>query len=82
MSKYPTGSAFPFAHVHPHGDFEPEYADGMTLRDYFAARVLDTVIWAYIKGNGDCIGTDHILRNVPSLAYKFADAMLKARSND
>ena len=56
------------------------HATGMSLRDYFAAAALPAVIAAYIEANGRCIGTDHFLTNTPTLAYKFADAMLKERS--
>jgi len=52
---------------------------GMTLRDYFAAKALPAVIDAYVEANGRCIGTDHILRNPPIIAYRMADAMLAAR---
>jgi hypothetical protein len=64
---------------------DPEVREaGMSLRDYFAAHVLPAVLTAYEKANispdaKGCIGTDHILRNVPVIAYKFADEMLKAR---
>jgi len=53
--------------------------DGMTLRDYFAAKALPAVIDAYIQCNGYVIGTDHIVWNAPIIAYKLADAMLRAR---
>jgi hypothetical protein len=53
---------------------------GMTLRDYFAAKALPAVIEEYCRGNGTCIGTDHILGNASIIAYKLADAMLKART--
>lgn len=52
---------------------------GMALRDYFAAHALPAVIAAYVQSNGSCIGTDHILRNAPIIAFQFADAMLEKR---
>lgn len=55
----------------PHG--------GMHLRDYFAAAALPSVITAYLAANGNGCAADHALRNVPALAYKYADEMLKAR---
>jgi hypothetical protein len=68
----------------------PDYEDtevssdqqGMALRDYFAGQVLPAVIAAYVQGNGGCIGTDHILRNAVTIAFKFADAMLAEREKD
>ena len=53
--------------------------EGMSLRDYFATAALPAVIAAYVEANGRCIGTDHILRNPPVIAYQIADAMLAAR---
>lgn len=49
---------------------------GMSKREYYAAQALPAVIAAYVQGNGSCLGTDHILRNAPAIAFKFADAML------
>jgi hypothetical protein len=43
-------------------------SQGMTLRDYFAAKVMQTLV-SYHRHEGD------VSRN----AYKIADAMLKAR---
>lgn len=78
------GPAFPVTGTD--GLFGTTYvkATGMSLRDHFAAQALSALIAAYDAANttGDalsCIGTEHILRNVPALAYKFADAMLEAR---
>lgn len=53
---------------------------GMSLRDYFAGEALSAVIAAYVEANGACIGSDHIIRNAPAIAFKFADAMLKERN--
>lgn len=57
-----------------------ETTPGMTLRDYFAAKALPAIIAAYIEANGRCIGTEHFPRNVPTLAYQMADAMITERS--
>lgn len=57
----------------------PEDYPGMKLRDYFAAKALPAVIREYCEGNGRVIGTDHILSNASAIAYKLADAMLRAR---
>jgi hypothetical protein len=37
------------------------------------------VIAAYLAANGNGCAADHALRNVPALAFKYADAMLEAR---
>jgi len=51
-------------------------APGMTLRDYFAAQALTSMLSP----------VQNITENTPDVAaklsYKFADAMLKARNND
>ncbi len=53
---------------------------GMSLRDYFAAAALPSVIASYLAANGNGCAADHAIRNVPALAYKYADAMLKERA--
>lgn len=64
------GPAFPIqGHSTRNGQgFQLVMADGMTLRDYFAAKALQGLTQKY-SHEGD------ISRN----AYKIADAMLKAR---
>ena len=48
---------------------QPSYQTGMDLRDWFAGQVLPTLIgWA---------GMEYITK----AAYKWADAMMKAREN-
>jgi len=80
------GPAFPCVDVrhvpsgYGHGEHcEIDQVHGMTLRDYFASAALPSVIAAYLAANGNGCATDHALRNVPVLAYKYADEMLKAR---
>jgi len=63
----------------PPGGSESIHASGMTLRDYFAAKAMQALIREYFDANGRCMGTDHPYSNVPSHAYKMADAMLAAR---
>jgi len=41
---------------------------GMTLRDYFAAKAMQALI-----------DNDHLFWEIPTQAYELADAMLKAR---
>jgi hypothetical protein len=62
--------AFPgVAYISIRGDKNPE---GMTLRDYFAAKAMQTMLgWDNDKTNWDSYAED---------AYMMADAMLKARA--
>lgn len=68
------GPAFPQAFAM---SLPPE--QGMTLRDYFAAKALPAIVDAYVEANGRCLGTEHIHYNCAAHAYKMADAMLAAR---
>lgn len=52
--------------------------EGLPLRDWPAGQALPVVLKAYELGNRPCIGTDHMLRNVPIICYRLADAMLAA----
>ena len=69
MSKITGGPAFPIP-LNPgescqgHGPY-----DGMTLRDYFAAKALQGLL----------SGRNHIAEVNVRLAYEYADAMLKER---
>lgn len=60
------GPAFPRMFKYPNGHTAPE-ADGMSLRDYFAAKALTQ----------SC--QDNSPATAAALAYEYADAMLKAR---
>lgn len=55
---FPTGTAF----------------QGMTLRDYFAAKAMQAQV-----GNPLKLGDDEAHRLIAERAYRMADAMLKAR---
>ena len=48
--------------------FPDRYRDGMTLRDYFAAKAMQALI-----------DNDGLFSEIPTQAYALADAMLKAR---
>ena len=74
MSANNGGPAFP-----THGSMGEVIQEGMTLRDYFAAKALPAIVSTYVEANGRCIGTDHFSRNCAIHAYNLADAMLKAR---
>jgi hypothetical protein len=73
------GSAFPVG-------FASSYISGMTLRDYFAAKAMQSLIAGCMAQGG------HIMKHtpegqlvvpgrqgIPPLAYEYADAMLEAR---
>jgi len=64
------GPAFPAICLDPYGSFAP--GDGMTLRDYFAARAMQGMLGLEGAGNYADNARD---------AYEMADAMLKARKN-
>lgn len=49
--------------------------DGMTLRDYFAAKIVQAQV-----GNPMRLGDDEAHRLMAERAYRVADAMLKERS--
>jgi len=44
------------------------YSEGMTLRDYFAAKAMQALI-----------DNDGLFSEIPTQAYEIADAMMKAR---
>jgi len=65
--------AFPgVRYISLRGDKNPE---GMTLRDYFAARAMQT----FLQTNSGVIGCNRYEYKVAEDAYDIADAMLKAR---
>lgn len=73
MSDIQTGSpAFP--KINYIGDEQVYGSDGMTLRDYFAAKAMQSLV----AGEKWLSCTDMPL--AADLAYKMADAMLKERS--
>lgn len=51
-----------------------EFAHGMTLRDYFAAKAMQGMYALYKFPTG-------IMKDTAEEAYQMADAMLKARGN-
>ena len=70
------GPAFPLQSIGP--DFAPGYA-GMSLRDYFAAKAMNTFV-AGLLSDGMTIakGDD---KDIARRAYEIADAMLAVRKN-
>ena len=68
------GPAFP----HPSGwRRDPEISDGMTLRDYFAAKAMAGILSSVAPSLFD----EHSAR-IAARAYLTADAMLKARGQE
>ncbi len=68
------GPAFPAFEVRTHdtGDLVENASQGMTLRDYFAGKAMQGIC-AFSPFNNGC-------EVIAYQAYKFADAMLKARA--
>jgi hypothetical protein len=50
--------------------------EGMTLRDYFAAKVMQKRDWYFYVGQKE---TEQSLQNDARRCYEIADAMMKAR---
>ncbi len=73
MSKDDRNSAFPSPH------FADKELQGMSLRDYFAAKAFSSAWKAFEDGYFDA-GEDSINENVASCAYQMADAMLAERA--
>ena len=75
------GAAFPNQRLRTNGDDGCgmyAFDQGMTLRDYFAAKAIPTAWDAYDKGYFSC-ESDDANKNIARCAYKLADAMLEAR---
>jgi len=72
------GPAFPVS-IHPGHGYGPvaSVEQGMTLRDYFAAKAINAILAFQYHGSeiNTCITVDQIAKS----AYAIADAMLKAR---
>lgn len=68
------GPAFPIqGHSTRNGQsFQLVMADGMSLRDYFAAKAMQGLITAWTVGVPEA-------NAIAAAAYQYADAMLKAR---
>jgi hypothetical protein len=64
MNKETGGPAFPPSN--------PGYAQGMTLRDYFAAKAMQSIIDQQDAHRGE-------VNNAAWMSYRMADAMLEAR---
>lgn len=70
------GPAFPTENARQTGS-NSWHEEGMTLRDYFAAKAMQSLIDA--SRYSGVIGVNNYEHTLSALAYKVADAMLKAR---
>lgn len=61
------------------GNFKGRPSDGMTLRDYFAAKSLPIAWAAYHEGYTLELEPERITGHLARHAYSLADAMLEAR---
>lgn len=68
-AKYNGGPALP-----SHGSMGEVVQEGMTLRDYFAAKAMSGIC-----AHADTWGRD--VSEIAGVAYEIADAMLKARQS-
>lgn len=74
MSRDSSGQAFPFGTA-------TQFSRGMTIRDYFAGQVVSMLAEKEIdstfgKGEPGTLGWE---KDIAQLAYRLADAMVKAR---
>jgi hypothetical protein len=75
ITKDTGGPAFPgFDFINQYGKQNPE---GMTLRDYFAAKAMQAALMTVKPSQTNTF--DDVLKESASVAYKMADAMLEAR---
>jgi hypothetical protein len=64
------GPAYPTSNYQKMVPLSTGYSEGMTLRDYFAAKAMQGLLAGTKTGNTSVLAND---------SYKMADAMLKAR---
>jgi hypothetical protein len=72
MTKETGGPAFPDG---SHNQWGNPINSGMTLRDYFAAKAMQTLL----QTNNGAVGVNRYEHRIAETAYAVADAMLKAR---
>ena len=84
-NRYNTGGpAFPWQENHTHGQHTSQH-EGMTLRDYFAAKALQGLMGGRWKSDTRGQWYDAYRADADEWAksaYHFADAMLKARNQE
>lgn len=69
MSEFDGGAAFPF---------EPEYQQGMSMRDYFAAKAMQQAF--SVVADVDESDAERAIEMVAKASYMMADAMLLERA--
>lgn len=70
----------PTGEDHANGEPEPtRNFPGMTLRDYFAAQALPSILQAALEGRTSPNKGENNLQSSAKAAYLVADAMLEAR---
>jgi hypothetical protein len=82
MANNPSAFPRPASDAHSHGMHSAQ--EGMTLRDYFAAKAMQGDIAAMVDPMGERCGIqidlpDDNLIQLGKMYYRMADAMLKAR---
>jgi len=84
MSINDGGQAFPCAGtLYPDGSVWDAGSNGMTLRDYFAAKAMQALIPLFSSGTLSVKdGTPATEAHVSEQAYAFADAMLAEREKE
>lgn len=82
MSKDTGGQAFPRQSWEYDGQNKVlQYQEeGMSLRDYYAARAMGELINSYNRNNGGAPFSSDSPQEIAGYAYLYADAMLKARN--
>jgi hypothetical protein len=78
VSEKDGGPAFPQTYQ-MHEDDLPTVNDGMSLRDYFAAKAMSAIVVTLPHGAKQRDGSPMTEATVAQQAYFLADAMLKAR---
>ena len=75
------GPAFPSDELWQSGEGVRQQFAGMTLRDYFAAAALSSVIQSWYRTDEEIVcAEEEDAECVAKIAYELADAMMKARN--
>jgi hypothetical protein len=80
---FPYGVQYEIRDYYGNSQVQNEVEGGMTLRDYFAAKALVGLIAEPVEGVQEAVAyelSDSTCEVFAQAAYKFADAMLKARA--
>lgn len=82
MIKDTGGPAFPVAEQYDEraGGYVSRASDGMTLRDYFAAKAMGGLFDFWVAVNAKTSINDPDAKIIAEMAYEYADAMLAERS--